>query len=554
MFHEDMMGALLEDEEVSITLRFGTSHIEANPPRRDNEDSVPTPVRRTDRTSRKGWSSSDVELVEDPRVEQRRWRLRKAVNRADGRIPTGAAEVEWASEEPPQDQLAPSSHAEAVVAATWEFRRKCEARRRSEERRLKEMEESPDTRTFVAEGVRWRQQTVVWTWPEGPVEETAATEEPRIWEESGPRVSPLDPRPEQWAPPTPSTGPTTSRTGPSTPMPTGSATVSAEPDEPLERGAWVWPEPVEGGRPPLKRQHSAPEVSEVVTRPKLSRTVDVELVEDPRVEQRRWRLRKAVNRADGRIPTGAAEVEWASEEPPQDQLAPSSHAEAVVAATWEFRRKCEARRRSEERRLKEMEESPEWQAQLRMAEEEEQQLTRTFVAEGVRWRQQTVVWTWPEGPVEETAATEEPRIWEESGPRVSPLDPRPEQWAPPTPSTGPTTSRTGPSTPMPTGSATVSAEPDEPLERGAWVWPEPVEGGRPPLKRQHSAPEVSEVVTRPKLSRTVSAPEGQRWREIASRRRVGGGPAGGATAMAASQSGQPGRRTHPDWRGRGGVG
>ncbi|XP_070854667.1 putative uncharacterized protein DDB_G0294196 [Drosophila suzukii] len=53
---------------------------------------------------------------------------------------------------------------------------------------------SHSTRTFVAEGVRWRQQTVFWTWPEGPAEETAATEEPRIWEENGPRVSPLDPR------------------------------------------------------------------------------------------------------------------------------------------------------------------------------------------------------------------------------------------------------------------------------------------------------------------------------------------------------------------------
>jgi len=57
---------------------------------------------------------------------------------------------------------------------------------------------------------------------------------------------------------------------------------------------------------------------------------------------------------------------------------------------------------------------------------------------------------------------------------------------------------------MPTGSATVTAEPDEPLERGPWVWPEPVEGGRPPLKRQHSAPEVSEVVAQSKLSQTVS--------------------------------------------------
>jgi len=58
--------------------------------------------------------------VEDPRVKQRRWRLRKAVNRDDGRIPTGAAEVEWASEEPPHDQQAPGSHAESVAAATLE--------------------------------------------------------------------------------------------------------------------------------------------------------------------------------------------------------------------------------------------------------------------------------------------------------------------------------------------------------------------------------------------------------------------------------------------------
>jgi len=218
-----------------------------------------------------------------------------------------------------------------------------------------------------------------------------------------------------------------------------------------------------------------------------------------------------------------SEVEWASEEPPQDQQSPGSPAESVAAATLDYRRKCGARRRSEERQLKEMEESPEWQALLRAAEEEEQQLwenpgypttpryaagnpmgqhirtdipvahvnhsTRTFVAKWVRWRQQTVVWTWPEGLAEETAATEEPRIWEESGPRVSPLDPRtsgrPEHWAPSTPSTEPATPRTGPSTPAPTGSATVTAEPDEPLERGPWVWPEPVESGRPSLKRQH---------------------------------------------------------------------
>ncbi|XP_070855272.1 uncharacterized protein [Drosophila suzukii] len=328
-----------------------------------------------------------------------------------------------------------------------------------------------------------------------------------------------------------------------------------------------------------------------VPEPVISSDSDVELMEDPRVEQRRWRLRKAVNRADGRIPIGATEVEWASEELPQDQQASGSPAESVAAATWDYRWKFEERRRSEERRLKAMKESPEWQAQLRAAEEEERQLwkntgnpptqryapepcspppevaedwapsppqwlpeipptpryeespqwtptraptprfeqpppqqqpeqleqsppqqqpqrvrrqqqqpdppqqqqgdpmghhirtdipaahvshsTRTFVAEGVRWRQQAVVWTWLEGPAEETAGTEEPRIWEESGPRGSPLDTRtrgrPEHCAPPTPSTGPTTTRTGPSTPAPTGSATVTAEPDELLERGPWV-------------------------------------------------------------------------------------
>jgi len=70
---------------------------------------VPEPVIRSD---------SEVEFVEDSLVEQRRLRLRRAVNRADGRIPTVAAEVEWVSKEPPQDQQAPGSHAESVAAAT----------------------------------------------------------------------------------------------------------------------------------------------------------------------------------------------------------------------------------------------------------------------------------------------------------------------------------------------------------------------------------------------------------------------------------------------------
>jgi len=37
------------------------------------------------------------------------------------------------------------------------------------------------------------------------------------------------------------------------------------------------------------------------------------------VEQRQWRLLRTFNQANGRIPTGSAEVEWTSEETPQDQ-------------------------------------------------------------------------------------------------------------------------------------------------------------------------------------------------------------------------------------------
>uniref|UniRef100_A0A6P4E4R6 Extensin-like n=1 Tax=Drosophila rhopaloa TaxID=1041015 RepID=A0A6P4E4R6_DRORH len=58
---------------------------------------------------------------------------------------------------------------------------------------------SHSTRAFVAEGVRWRQQSVVWTWPERPATEAGGA----------PKVSPRDPRrrcrPDTWAPPTPST-------------------------------------------------------------------------------------------------------------------------------------------------------------------------------------------------------------------------------------------------------------------------------------------------------------------------------------------------------------
>ncbi|XP_037731661.1 nascent polypeptide-associated complex subunit alpha, muscle-specific form-like [Drosophila subpulchrella] len=131
--------------------------------------------------------------------------------------------------------------------------------------------------------------------------------------------------------------------------------------------------------------------------------------------------------------------------------------------------------------------------------------TRAFVAEGVRWRQQTLVWTWPEGPA--TGPTkEEPRIWEEGVPKVNPRDPRTrsrqDAWVPPTPSTGPPT----PATTATTGEA-------ESLEKGPWVWPEPPATQRPPLQQQTSTP--GSTGPRPQFMRQVSAPEEGGWREVA---------------------------------------
>jgi len=58
----------------------------------------------------------------------------------------------------------------------------------------------------------------------------------------------------------------------------------------------------------------------------------------------------------------------------------------------------------------------------------------------------------------------------------------------------------------------------------------------------------------PNLAADLRAGRPRSGNQLRQRRRVGGGPTGGATAMAASQSGQQGRRPHPDWRGGGRVG
>jgi len=126
--------------------------------------------------------------------------------------------------------------------------------------------------------------------------------------------------------------------------------------------------------------------------------------------------------------------------------------------------------------------------------------TRAFVAEGMRWRQLTVVWTWPEGPAT-VPTSEEPKIWEEGVSKVSPRDPRTrgrqDAWVPPKPSTGPPT----PATTEPTREA-------ESLEKGPWVWPEPPATKGPTLQRQNS------TRPRPLFTRQVSAPKEGGWREI----------------------------------------
>ncbi|XP_043949811.1 proline-rich proteoglycan 2-like [Drosophila biarmipes] len=112
----------------------------------------------------------------------------------------------------------------------------------------------PPTPRFQRPPAAESQQTVVWTWPENPAEETAASDEPRIWEERRPRVGPLDPRtrgrPDLWTPPTPNTRPSTPSTRPSTPSsgPTTPAATrnAAEAADPQERGPWKWPEPTGG--------------------------------------------------------------------------------------------------------------------------------------------------------------------------------------------------------------------------------------------------------------------------------------------------------------------
>ncbi|KAI8033847.1 hypothetical protein M5D96_013395 [Drosophila gunungcola] len=139
----------------------------------------------------------------------------------------------------------------------------------------------------------------------------------------------------------------------------------------------------------------------------------------------------------------------------------------------------------------------------------------SFEAEGRVWRQHTVTWTWPD---EATAATEEEgaRVWEE--PRGNCRDPRLWRTAVPRGPTGVVMPTPTP-TPSPLASPEVVAAQQERVEqvgldvveKGPWVWPDPVAPPRPNLKRQYSAPVVE---TRPAFIRQASALDSRRWREV----------------------------------------
>ncbi|XP_037731660.1 proteoglycan 4-like [Drosophila subpulchrella] len=407
---------------------------------------------------------------------------------------------------------------------------------------------SHSTRAFEAEGMRWRQQTVTWTWPEGPA--TGPTKEvPRIWEEGAPKLNPRDPRTrsrqDAWVPPTPSTGP-----------PTSATTAATGEAESLEKGPWVWPVPPATQRPTLQRQVSDP--GSTRPRPQFMRQVSapeeggwrevarsewpVGIEEAPAVATAR---RKGGRRYAAEDPSPRDEDEdeprapspprWLPEVPPTpryegewltDGARDGDDGAPLATPPWRLARPptpryTEPRRPEEQTQSEESTAQPMPQPQeedIHQARAEEPSVVRTevpaahvshstraFEAEGMRWRQQTVTWTWPEGPA--TGPTKEvPRIWEEGAPKLNPRDPRTrsrqDAWVPPTPSTGP-----------PTSATTAATGEAESLEKGPWVWPVPPAIQRPTLQRQVSDP--GSTRPRPQFMRQVSAPEEGGWREVA---------------------------------------
>ncbi|XP_070855107.1 uncharacterized protein [Drosophila suzukii] len=361
------------------------------------EDSAPEPAVSDD---------SDVEVIGDPAVEEREWRLRKAA--AGGRIPRGTTDV--------GGEELPRSHSEAVCQATEESRKRFRDREPSDEEQERSTEEEARRQARLrqdheAAAARWHARL-----------REAEEEERRLWEAQpegrgrGRTTRAISPR---WLPEVPPT-----------PRYEGEWLTDGDDGAPLATTPW------RPARPPTPR-YTEPRRPEEQTPSEESTAQPMPQPEEEDVHQARADEPSVV-----RTEVPAAHV---------------SHS------------------------------------------------TRAFEAEGMRWRQQTVTWTWPEGPA--TGPTKEvPRIWEEGAPKVNPRDPRTrsrqDAWVPPTPSTGPPT----PATTATTGEA-------ESPEKGPWVWPEPPATQRPPLQRQNSTP--GSTRPRPQFMRQVSAPEEGGWREVA---------------------------------------
>uniref|UniRef100_A0A6P4E5K2 Serine/arginine repetitive matrix protein 1-like n=1 Tax=Drosophila rhopaloa TaxID=1041015 RepID=A0A6P4E5K2_DRORH len=126
----------------------------------------------------------------------------------------------------------------------------------------------------------------------------------------------------------------------------------------------------------------------------------------------------------------------------------------------------------------------------------------SFTVQEVLWRQHAVTWSWPEGPA--GAPTEDAEEVRTPPPNLR--DPRLRgDHAHVTPTTPPTTAESI------SADGGRSAQEEEPLEKGPWVWPDPVPGGRPKFARQSSAPDGTIM---PQFMRQVSLPDERRWREI----------------------------------------
>ncbi|KAI8033454.1 hypothetical protein M5D96_013790 [Drosophila gunungcola] len=396
--------------------------------RRRSEASSPEPTVSSD---------SDVVMVDDPTMEARRWRLRKAAG-PKGSIPHGS-EGRVHQDSADDDHAAEARQTEAIIA---EYRRQHERRQREAARKEAIQRKEQDARAEWEAALR-----------------AAEEEERRIW--GDPVLLKKVPPQAEGAPEVPLT-------------PRYVA-------EPRERAA-----------DPAEEENQTPSPPPWIP---------------------------------ARPPTPRYCPEWAeaaSEEEQEERRQQEEQRQQEERRQQEQRRQQEEQRQQEERRQQErrQQEGPPGYARMDIPVAHVSHAIGSFEAEGRVWRQHTVTWTWPDGA---TVATEEEgaQVWEE--PRGNSRDPRLWRTAVPGGPAGvvmPT--RTPTPTPSPLASPEVVAAQqgrveqeglpaEDVVEKGPWVWPDPVAPPRPILKRQYSAPVVE---TRPAFMRQSSAPDPRRWREV----------------------------------------